>query len=77
METEGASFVIYKIASRETISEDMAKDEISRQIAHNKFSDAMQSVDESAKPDFNQAYFGSPLDNPSAEHADPFASPHP
>jgi len=74
VETEGASYVIYKIASKETLSEDSVKDEISRQIAQSKYDEAMRSINESAKPEFNEAYFGSPKTAPAVS---PSASPHP
>jgi parvulin-like peptidyl-prolyl isomerase len=75
VETEGASYVIYKIASKETLSEDTLKDEISRQIAQDKFNEAIRSARESAKPEFNQAYFGSP--GAESAHPNPLKSPHP
>jgi hypothetical protein len=76
VETEGASYVIYKIASKEVLSEDSVKDEISRQIAQSKFSTAVQSLNESAKPEFNQGYFGPPRASPSVD-AGSWANPHP
>jgi hypothetical protein len=60
VETQPASYVIYKVISKEILSEDSVKDEISRQIAQNKYDEAIRSVNESAKPEFNQGYFGSP-----------------
>jgi hypothetical protein len=77
VEIEGASYVIYKIASKETLSEDSVKDEISRQIAQNKYDEAIRSAKDSAKPEFNQAYFGPPSTAPSAVHSNPLGSPHP
>jgi PPIC-type PPIASE domain len=77
VETEGASYVIYKIASKEILSEDSVKDEISRQIAQNKYDEAIGSARESAKPEFNQAYFGPPGAASSVVHPSPSGSPHP
>jgi len=75
VETEGASYVIYKIALKETLSEDTLIDEISRQIAQDKFNEAIRSAREFAKPEFNQAYFGSP--GAESVHPNPLKSPHP
>jgi hypothetical protein len=75
VETEGASYVIYKIASKETLSEDTLIDEISRQIAQDKFNEAIRSARESAKPEFNQAYFGSP--GAESAHPSSLKNPHP
>jgi hypothetical protein len=77
VEIEGASYVIYKIASKEALSEDSVKDEISRQIAQNKYDEAIRSAKESAKPEFNQTYFGPPGAAPSVVHPSPLGSPHP
>jgi hypothetical protein len=75
VETEGASYVIYRITSKETLSEDALKDEISRQIAQDKFNQAIQSAKESAKPEFNRSYFGS--SDAASAYANPWKSPHP
>lgn len=77
VETEGASYVIYKIASKDTLAEDTVKDDISRQIAQNKYDEVIRSISESAKPEFNQAYFGPPGVTPSVASPVPLASPHP
>jgi hypothetical protein len=77
VETEGASFVIYKIASKETLSEDSVRDEISRQITQNKYDEAIRLAKESAKPEFNQTYFGPPSPASPAAHSSPLGSPHP
>jgi hypothetical protein len=74
VETEGASYVIYKIAANETQSEEAVKDEIAKQIAQNKYDEAMRSINDSAKPEFNQAYFGPPRPVTSPN---PLASSHP
>ena len=77
VEAEGASYVIYKIASKETLSEDSVIDEISRQIAQNKYDETIRSARESAKPEFNQTYFGPPGPASPAVHSSPLGSPHP
>lgn len=77
LETEVASYVIYKIASKETLSEDSVKDEISRQIAQRKFNEAIRSVNESAKPEYNEIYFGSRVVTPSTVYPGLLANPHP
>jgi hypothetical protein len=77
VETEAASYVVYKIASKDTLSEDAVKDEISRQLAQRKFNDAIRSINESAKPEFNEAYFGPPVTTPPVAYPGPVAMPHP
>jgi PPIC-type PPIASE domain len=74
VESEGASYVVYKILSKETLPEDGVKDEISRQIAQDKFDKAMQSLNESAKPELNQAYFGA---KPPAATVGAWTNSHP
>jgi PPIC-type PPIASE domain len=59
VETEGASYVIYKVVSKETLPEESVKDEIMHTIAQNKYDEAIRSITETAKPEFNPAYFGS------------------
>ena len=77
VETEGASYVIYKIASKETLSEDSVKDELARQIAQSKYDDAIRPARESAKPELNQAYFGPPGTASPPAHSSVLGSPHP
>ena len=64
VETEGASYVIYKVVSKETLPEESVKDEIAGTIAQNKYDDAIRSITETAKPEFNPAYFGPPKPTP-------------
>lgn len=54
-----ASYVIYKVKARETLSEESQKEAISHEIAQRKFSEAMRAINESAQPEFNDAYLGS------------------
>jgi hypothetical protein len=74
VESEGASYVIYKVASKDTLSENSMKDEISRQLAQDKFDRVMQSLNESAKPELNQAYFGA---KPSPTAVGAWTNSHP
>lgn len=53
-----ASYVIYKVKAKETLSEESQKEKISHEIAQKKFSDTMRAVNESAQPEFNDAYLG-------------------
>lgn len=78
VETEGASYVIYKIASKDTLSEESVKEEISRQIAQDKFNEAIRSINQAAKPEFNEAYFGPPeAASPAIYSGGQSGSPHP
>lgn len=77
VETEGASYVIYKLASKDTLSEDSVKDEISRQIAQDKFNEALRNIDESARTELNESYFGPPEAAPPVVYSGQSVSPHP
>lgn len=72
-----ASYVIYKMKSKETLSEESQKEQIAREIAQQKYSDAMRVVNESAKPEFNDAYLGPHVVPPPLAHESAMASPHP
>jgi hypothetical protein len=72
-----ASYVIYKIKAKETLSEGSQTEEISREIAKRKFSDAMRVVNESAKPEFNDTYLGPHVAPAPSPHANAMTSPHP
>jgi hypothetical protein len=61
VETEPASFVIYKVISKETLSESKAKDQISREISRRNIEKANQSITQSAQPEYNEKYFGPPV----------------
>ena len=58
VETEASSYVIYKITSKQTLPETSVKEDVARKIAQDRFGDAMRSINESAKPELNEAYFG-------------------
>jgi hypothetical protein len=69
VETAGASYVIYKIESKQTLPEDSAKDDIMQAIAQRKYDEAIRSITEAAKPEFNPAYFTSPRETrPATSH---------
>jgi len=76
VEKEG-SYVIYKIKSKETLSEESQKEEIMREIAQQKYSDAMRAVNESAKPEFNDAYLGPHVVPAPLPHESAMARSHP
>lgn len=61
VETEPASFVIYKVISKDTLSESEAKDQISREISRRNIEKANQTITQSAQPEYNEKYFGPPV----------------
>jgi hypothetical protein len=74
VETEGSSYVIYKILSSETLPEEKVKEELSRAIAQTKYDDAIRAIEGSAKPELNEAYFGPPATTHTQSST---ANPHP
>jgi hypothetical protein len=72
-----ASYVIYKIEAKDTLSEESQKEEITREISQQKFSDAMRAVNESAKPELNDAYLGPHVAPAPGAHASTITSLHP
>ena len=58
VETEIKSYVIYKVASRETLKEEQVKADIIHEIAQKKYRDALKAVMDSTQADFNEQYFG-------------------
>jgi hypothetical protein len=71
LETEMKSYVIYKVASKETLKQAQVKAEIIHEIAQQKYRDALKAVMDSAPADFNEQYFGHmppkpPIDAPVA-----------
>lgn len=58
LETETKSYVIYKVASKETLKEAQVKADIIRDIAQQKYHDALKAVMDSTQADFNEQYFG-------------------
>ena len=58
LETESKSYVIYKVASKETLKQAQVKAEITREISQQKYRNAIKAVLDSAPADFNEQYFG-------------------
>ena len=67
VETEIKSYVIYKVASKETLKEDQVKADIIHEIAQQKYRDALKAVMDSAQADFNEQYFGPMAPKPPIE----------
>jgi hypothetical protein len=67
LETEIKSYVIYKVASKETLTEAQVKAEIIHEIAQQKYRDALKAVMDSARADFNEQYFGPMAPKPPME----------
>jgi hypothetical protein len=67
LETEIKSYVIYKVASKETLTEAQVKAEVIREIAQQKYRDALKAVMDSAHADFNEEYFGPMAPKPPIE----------
>jgi hypothetical protein len=67
LETEIKSYVIYKVASKETLKEDQVKADIIHEIAQQKYRDALKAVMDSAPADFNEQYFGPMAPKPPME----------
>jgi hypothetical protein len=64
VETELASYVIYKVISRETLTENEAKDQISREMARRNIEKANQAITQPVRPVYNDKYFGPPVAEP-------------
>jgi hypothetical protein len=67
LETEIKSYVIYKVASKETLTEAQVKAEIIHEISQQKYRDALKAVMDSAHADFNEQYFGPMAPKPPIE----------
>jgi hypothetical protein len=67
LETEIKSYVIYKVASKETLKEAQVKADIIHEIAQQKYRDALKAVMDSAQADFNEQYFGRMTSKPPME----------
>jgi hypothetical protein len=76
VETEASSYVIYKITSKQTLPETSVKEDVARKIAQDRFGDAMRSINESAKPELNEAYFGETASATSATNPAPLTTAH-
>jgi hypothetical protein len=66
VETEIASYVIYKVINHETLPESEVKDQISREIARRTIEKANQAITQTAQPVYNEKYFGPPVAEPLA-----------
>jgi hypothetical protein len=75
LETEIKSYVIYKVASKETLKEDQVKADIIHEIAQQKYRDALKAVMDSAPADFNEQYFGPMSPKPPIEPPVPLRHP--
>jgi hypothetical protein len=73
VEKELASYVVYKVVARETISEEDATNDIARELARTRIEQANREITDSVKPEYNGKYFGPPV----AEPAGPGAPGHP
>jgi hypothetical protein len=73
LETQLASYVIYKVISRETLLENEVKEQISREIARRNIEKANQAINQAVHPEYNEKYFGPPVPEVPA----PGKSPHP
>ena len=67
LETEIKSYVIYKVASKETLTEAQVKAEIIHEISQQKYRAALKAVMDSAQVDFNEQYFGPMAPKPPIE----------
>jgi PPIC-type PPIASE domain len=67
LEIEVKSYVIYKVVSKETLTEALAKPEIVREISQQKYRDAVKAILDSATADFNEQYFGPIAPKPPME----------
>ena len=61
VQTEARSYVIYKVLSKDAMTEKEAEPEITREIYQQKFKAAMKSVLGAAPAEFNKEYFGTTM----------------
>ncbi len=73
VEAELASYVIYKVISRETLPQDSVKEQISQIIARQNIEKANRAITDSVTPEYNAKYFGPPAGDTSTASK----SPHP
>jgi hypothetical protein len=55
--TEPNGYYIYKVVSKEVKPLEQARDEIKNTLAQQRLQDAMEKIQQSAKPELNEAYF--------------------
>lgn len=80
VEQENFSFVIYKLERKKLLPEEEVKEEISREIARQRLQTALEEINSSVHPIFNQQYFGSEPSlpaNPSASSSSRSQQPDP
>ena len=58
--TEPNGYYIYKLVSKDVKPFESVKADIQNKLAQQKFQDEMQAIEESAKPELNEGYFGTP-----------------
>ncbi len=62
---EPNGYYVYKVLTKDVKPFDAVKSEISLKLAQQKFQDEMKSIEDSAKAELNEAYFGTPPAPPS------------
>ena len=65
VEAELAAYVVYKVEDRETISEQDAKDDISRELSRERIEHANRQITDVVDPEYNGKYFGPPVADPA------------
>jgi hypothetical protein len=75
VETEPRSYVIYKVISKETLTEDQVKGDIAHEISQQKYKDEMKSASEKTPVEFNEEYFGPGISLPARTPAPPATPP--
>ena len=65
VEQEPAGYIIYKVESKQTLPQEQAKDEISRELFRQKMESQMKAINSGVKADFNDQYFGASTPPPS------------
>lgn len=58
LEAQPAGYIIYKIDSRQALSADQVKDEISRELFRQKMDSQLKAITAAIHADFNDQYFG-------------------
>ncbi len=75
IQIEPSYYVIYKLISKDAISQDKVKNDISREIYQKNFREAMKAVIDAAPAEFNEQYFGPVV--PAGAPYTPPGPPHP
>lgn len=66
VEQEPASYIVYRVESKQTLPVDQVKDEISRELFRQKLDTQLKSVTASVQAEYNDEYFGPPAPPPGA-----------